>query len=168
MNHNQKAQDKFFDEYACSQAILSEYCNYYDVDSQVALKISAGFAGGMCMGKTCGAVTGAIMVLGLKFAGQQPETPEGRKSVKEAVLKFTELFKSLNGSTECKDLLSVDISTPLGLQTAKEKNVFRTVCPKFIKDSASILEQIINDGKSDSRVKESNSTVPALGQDMGQ
>ena len=151
MSHNQKAQDKFFGEYACSQSILSEYSIYYDVDPKIALSISAGFAGGMYMGKTCGAVTGAIMVLGLKYAGQRPETPEGRKNVKEAVIKFTELFKSLNGSTECKDLLSVDISTSLGQQIAKEKNLFRTVCPKFIKDSASILEQIINESKSGSR-----------------
>ena len=107
-------------------------------------------------GAILGAVTGAIMVLGLKFAGQQPETPEGRKTVKEAVIKFTELFKSLNGSTECKDLLSVDISTPLGQQKAKDKNLFRTVCPKFIKDSASILEQIINESKSVSQANESD------------
>lgn len=145
MSRIQKAQDKFLDNYACSQAIFSVYCKNYDIDPQVALSLSAGFAGGMCMGKTCGAVTGAVMVLGLKYGGQQPETPQGRRNVKEAVCHYTELFKDMNGSTECKDLLSVDISTSQGKQVAKEKNLFRTVCPKLIKDSASILEQILND-----------------------
>jgi len=51
------------------------------------------------------------MVLGLRYIGQQPETPEGRKKVSEAVTIFTNRFAERNGSTECKELLSVDIST---------------------------------------------------------
>lgn len=145
MNHISNAHAKFLDDYACSQAIFSEYCKDFDLDPKIALSISAGFAGGMRMGKTCGAVTGALMVLGLKYIGQQPETPEGRQKVYEAVTKFTKRFHEINGSTDCKELLSVDISTSTGLQLAKEKNLFRTVCPKFITDSASLLEELLHE-----------------------
>ncbi len=85
------------------------------------------------------------MVLGLRYIEQQPETPEGRKKVSEAVTIFTNRFAERNGSTECKELLSVDISTAEGLQLAKEKNLFRTICPKFITDAASLLEEIANE-----------------------
>jgi len=145
MNHIQNARDNFLAEYACSQSIISEYCIKFNLDQKIALSISAGFAGGMRMGKTCGAVTGALMVLGLKFVGPEPEKPEGRKKVYETVKTFTNSFKEINGSTDCRELLSVDISTAGGLQIAKDKKLFRTVCPKLITDSATILEGIINE-----------------------
>ncbi len=52
---------RFIDGYACSQAILIGYCDLFNLDHETALKLSTGFGGGMCMGKTCGAVTGAYM-----------------------------------------------------------------------------------------------------------
>ena len=58
------AVNKFLEAYACSQAILSEYCECFGLGTGTALKLDAGFAGGMQFCKTCGAVTGAIMVLG--------------------------------------------------------------------------------------------------------
>jgi C_GCAxxG_C_C family probable redox protein len=145
MNNIQIAEEKFLEEYACSQAIFSTYCEQFDIDPKIALSLSAGFGGGMCMGKTCGAVTGAIMVLGLVFGGYDSETSEGRKKIKEAIIKFTEKYKDINGSTECKELLSIDISTPEGFKVAMDKNLFKTICPKFIKDSATIIEEIINE-----------------------
>jgi C_GCAxxG_C_C family probable redox protein len=142
MNHRANAHAKFLDNYACSQAIFSEYCKDFDIDPKIALSVSAGFAGGMRMGKTCGAVAGALMVLGLRYSGPHPETPEGRQKVYEAVTTFTKRFYEINGSTDCKELLAVDISTAEGMEMAKEKNLFRTVCPKFITDAASLLEEI--------------------------
>lgn len=83
------AVNKFTEDYACSQAVLSEYCEMFDLDRELSLKIAAGFAGRMHFGKTCGAVTGANMVLGLKFSGQDCEKPEGRACVYNAISGFT-------------------------------------------------------------------------------
>ncbi len=142
MSHIANAHAKFLDNYACSQAIFSEYCKDFDIDPKIALSVSAGFAGGMRMGRTCGAVTGALMVLGLRYSGQEPETPEGRQKVSDAVTTFTKRFHEINGSTDCKELLAVDISTSEGMEIAKKKNLFRTACPKFIIDAASLLEEL--------------------------
>lgn len=50
----------------CAQAILSTYCEAFGLERNLALRLAQGFGGGMAhMGKTCGAVTGAYMVLGL-------------------------------------------------------------------------------------------------------
>jgi C_GCAxxG_C_C family probable redox protein len=140
MSRINNAVNKFLDGYACSQAILSEYCDLFDLNHETALKLAAGFAGGMRMGGTCGAVTGAYMVLGLKFSDQNCEKAEGSKNVYKAVSEFTEKFEEINGSVNCKDLLDCDISTSEGMQVAKEKQLFQTVCPNFIKTSADILE----------------------------
>lgn len=143
MNKIQEAEKRFAEGYACSQAIFLTYCEEYNIEQKIALGLSAGLGGGICMGKTCGAVTGAILVIGLVLGENNSETSEGRKKIKKAVVEFANQFKLLHGSTECKELLSLDISTPEGMKTAIEKRVFKTICPKFIKDSSEILEKII-------------------------
>lgn len=143
MSRIANAVNNFLEEYACSQAILSAYCELFNLNRETALKLSAGFAGGMRMGKTCGAVTGAYMVLGLKLAEQNCEKPEGRKRIYEAVCEFTKKFEEINGTVNCKELLGCDISTADGMQTAKQQNLFKTICPEFVKDSAELLEKMI-------------------------
>lgn len=143
MNKIQEAEKRFTEGYACSQAVFSTYCDGYNIDPKIALCLSAGLGGGVCMGKTCGAVTGAILTIGLVLGENNSETGQGRQKVKESVIEFTNRFKELNSTTECKDLLSTDISTSEGMKTAIEDKLFKTVCPKFIRDSSEILEEII-------------------------
>lgn len=144
MDRVNNALNKFSRGYACSQAILTEYCELFDLDDETALKISAGFGGGMRNGRTCGAVTGAIMVLGLKFATQNCEKADDRKKVNEAVVEFTKRFEQLQGSTDCEKLLGCNIATADGMRKAKDENLFFTICPKCIKSSAEILETMLN------------------------
>ena len=51
MDRINNAVNKFLQEYACSQAILSEYCELFNLDLEPALRLAAGFAGGMRSGK---------------------------------------------------------------------------------------------------------------------
>ena len=144
MDRINNAVNKFNQEYTCSQAILSEYCGLFNLDLETALKLSAGSAGGMRFGGTCGAVTGAFMVLGLKFGTQDCEKPDGRKNVYDAVYEFTKSFEKIHDSTNCESLISCNIGTADGMRKAKEENLFYTICPKFIKSSAEILEIMLN------------------------
>ena len=146
LNKIKQAESKFLDEYACSQAIVSTYCDQFGLDIKTALNLSAGFAGGMRGGKTCGVITGAIIILGLALSGQNSAKPDDRKDVYAGVSEFTKQFKEKYGSTECKDLLTVDISTAEGKQEANEKKLFYTICPKFVRTSAEILESLIKLG----------------------
>lgn len=138
------AVNKFINEYACSQAILSEYCEPFNLEPELALKMASGFAGGMRFGKTCGAVTGAYMVLGLKFGAQNSERPEGRRSVYNAICEFAKRFEEIHGSTCCEVLIGCNISTEDGMRKAKEKKIFQTICPRFVKSSAELLEIMLN------------------------
>lgn len=144
MNRIENAVNKFNQGYACSQAIFTEYCGLFNIDPETALKLSAGFAGGMRNGKTCGAVTGAFMVLGLNFGNQNCEKTDGRKAVYDAVVEFTKSFEQLHGSTDCKDLLGCNVGTAEGMRKAKEEKLFYTLCPKYVKSAAEILEAMLN------------------------
>nr|QNO46363.1 hypothetical protein KKGFGGCE_00001 [Methanosarcinales archaeon ANME-2c ERB4] len=52
-------------------------------------------------------------------------------------------FKSRNGSITCRELLGCDISTSEGMKLAEDNGLFITRCPKFVRDAAEIIEQIL-------------------------
>jgi len=97
------------------------------------------------MGGTCGAVTGAFMVLGLTY---DPEDPDAREKVYSLVRRYADKFVAHNGSLLCKDLLGYDISTPEGLKIIKEKKITSEVCPRVDRDAAEILEEMLQDIKA--------------------
>lgn len=126
----------------CCQSVLTAFAEELDLDPLLASKLALGFGAGMALGKTCGAVTGAYMVIGLK----QDLKPENAQQVKDKayalVKEFNPKFIEINGSITCQELLGLDISTPQGTAIAKEKGLFTTLCPKFVHDAVEILEKI--------------------------
>ena len=143
MMGNKTGVDRFLAGNGCSQAVLTHYCEQLGLDEATALKISSGFPAGMQMAGVCGAVSGAYMVLGLKFADGDSATSAGRRKVYEKVAEFIHRFKERNTAPTCIELLGCDITTPEGKEIAKRDNLFKTACPKFIDDAVQILESII-------------------------
>ena len=138
------AVECFNSGFVCSQALLSTYGTEFGLDYEMALRLAAAFAGGMGgKGETCGAVTGAFMVIGLKHGKTVAHDEQSQNRTYSLVNKFVNKFKSCNGSIMCRELLGYDISTPEGYAMAKEKGAFRTVCPRCVRDAAEILEQLL-------------------------
>ncbi len=135
-----EASQLFRNGCACSQAILAAYGQPLGLPQQTAMQIACGFAAGMRRAEACGAVTGAFMVLGLRHAGDHCEVVEGRAEVYRQVVEFAKKFQERNGSIVCRELLGCDISTPEGMQQAKERNLFQTTCVKMVEAAAEILE----------------------------
>ncbi len=121
----------------CAQAVLTAYCEEFGLDRATALRLARGFGGGMGRtGKTCGAVSGAYMVLGLR---EPKEAREGVEAVYAQIKEFNRKFIELHGSTECTALLGCDLSTPEGLARARGEGLFTTVCPGFVKTAVELL-----------------------------
>lgn len=129
---------------ACSQAIVSQYGPLVGLPAEQGMKLASGFAGGMRMAQTCGAVTGAFMILGLKYAGPDCDQRAGRDKIYAAVQEFATKFQQRNHTVACKELLGCDISEPQGLQRATQQGLFRTICPKLVQDAAEILEEMLS------------------------
>jgi C_GCAxxG_C_C family probable redox protein len=145
MSQVEQAVACFSSGFNCSQSILSTYGEALGLDRQTALKLAAGFGGGMgCLGGVCGAVTGAFMVLGLK-SGPTGADKAAKNRMYELVREFSRRFTARNGSIVCKSLLNCDISTPEGLVAGKEKGLFATICPKMVRDAAEILEEMLDE-----------------------
>jgi len=144
VSSTQDATDLYKKSFTCSQAICAAFGKRFDLDEKTALKISCAFGGGCSrLGLTCGAVTGAFMVIGLKYGRCQSEDLAAKEKTYAMTQEFAKRFIARNGSLNCTELLGCDLGTEKGYAEAKEKGLFTTLCLKLVKDAAEILEEII-------------------------
>ena len=135
----------FKQDFNCSQVVFSTYAPSLGLDRETALRVAAAFGGGMGRtGETCGAVSGALMVIGLRYGQCAAEDKGAKEKTYELAREFLNRFAARNdGCVKCRELLGYDVGTPEGLQTAREQGLFETLCPKFVRDAAEIVEQLI-------------------------
>ena len=130
--------------FSCSQAVLSAFAPDLDLERQTALRLASAFGGGMArMAQTCGAVTGALMVIGLKHGHVTAEDKATKEMTYALVREFVDQFRARNTSLLCRELLGCDIGTPEGMQLFREKGLSSSICPRLIRDAAEILEQLV-------------------------
>ena len=144
MNRHAAAVATFKEGYSCSQAILVAYAEDLGLPRATALRIASGFGAGMGrLAETCGAVTGAVMVLGLKHGGTAADDRDAKEKTYQRVQDFVRRFQARCGSATCRHLLGCDISTPAGLQQAQDQGLTVTLCPQFVHAAAEVLEELL-------------------------
>jgi C_GCAxxG_C_C family probable redox protein len=140
----EEALEVFRGGFNCSQAIISTYGGEYGLERDTAIKVAAAFGGGIGrLGEVCGAATGALMVIGLKYGTLDAKDKAAKEHTYERTRAFVARFRSLNGSLLCRELLGCDIATPEGMEMARQKGCFTELCPRFVRAAAEILEEIL-------------------------
>ena len=145
MTKPEKAIEYFEQGFNCSQSVLTAFTHDFGISEDDMLRISCAFGGGMGRRQlTCGAVSGALMVLGLYF-GRGKEDDIVKKAVTyEKAAEFMKEFELRNFSVNCKDLLhGLSFHDPDDMKKIEELNLFKTSCHKFAKDAVEIVQQII-------------------------
>ena len=127
-----RAADYFKNGLYCSQAVLGAFCEKYGLAKETAFRLSFGLNSGIRCAEACGAVTGAILVIGLKY-GHSKEI--GNTKTEE----YIKHFKDKNSSIVCRSLLGCDISTPNGREKAIRENLFKTRCLGLVENAAQAL-----------------------------
>ena len=109
--------------YNCAQAVACTYCDLVGIEEETAKNLTQGFAVGMggSMEATCGALIGAVNVLGL--INKNP-----RKTMKSA-RKMIDAFKQQNGTVVCRELKGID------------DGIVKRECIDCVKDAATLLEK---------------------------
>lgn len=143
MNRKEEALKIFECGFNCSQAVLSVFCEEFNCDKELALKIAAGFGGGMRKGEVCGAVTGAIMVLGLKYGHYIEGDTEAKNRAHALTKEFLNRFENKHETIICKQLLGYDLSIPKEYELLAENGMFKNMCPQFIEGAIDILEELL-------------------------
>lgn len=108
------------------------------------MRLAGAFGAGLSRtGQVCGAVTGALMVIGLHHAKVRAGDDDSRERAYALGQELMERFKGRNRFLSCRELLGVDVSTVEGMKAVREKDLFRTVCPKFVRDAGEVLDELI-------------------------
>ena len=143
MNRSEEAVAQFLEGFRCSQAVLGVFANEYDVDLDLARKISLGLAAGSGNDGECGAVSGAYLAIGLKHGFSHPGDPEAFSKMFDQIQCFTRRFKNLHEEIDCPKLIGLDIFSPEGHQKFVENDIKKTRCANFVRDAVKILEEFM-------------------------
>ncbi len=145
MSEAEEAKKQFEKGFSCAPSVLSTYSAQFGLETELALKIACGFGGGIGhMGRTCGAVTGAVMVIGLKHGQAEVNDEESRQETHKLVKEFIDRFAALHDSIECRDLIGYDLSNPDELEAARASDARERKCRGFVHDAARILEDVLH------------------------
>lgn len=131
----------FTERNSCSQAVFAAFAPDLGVDRRQALRLSAGLGGGMRIASTCGAATGALMVLGLQYCDEECSA-ESRGRLMRAVEAFFERFEAEVGATQCPDILGCDFRTPEGKSQMDTQRLRESVCLSAVRTAVRILETL--------------------------
>lgn len=136
------AEECFRSGFSCSAAVFSTFSRELGLDADTAKKVACGFGGGIShTGNICGAVSGAILAIGLKYGKTVKGDDAATEMTRARVRQFIKEFRQRNGSINCTELLAHDLSNPVDLARAREQGLFKTKCPLLVRDAAEILER---------------------------
>ena len=144
MTKSDDAHACFMSRFTCSAAVFSSFSGDLGLDPDMAKKIACGFGAGISRtGNICGAVSGGIMVIGLKYGKAREGDEAATEKTRAMTRQFIREFTAKNGSISCTELLGYDMSTPEGYTAARDSGIFITKCPALVRDAADILEKTL-------------------------
>ena len=148
VNHAEKAKQLFFEGYNCAQAVLCAFSDVTGFDMETSARMASSFGGGMGrLRQTCGAVSGAALVLGIVKGYSDPSDNEAKKQHYALVREFAEKFKEKNGSINCGELLkmaSLNVQTGGAPEERSKEYYQKRPCPELVYDAALILDEMLS------------------------
>jgi C_GCAxxG_C_C family probable redox protein len=141
MKRQESALEYFRNKFNCSQAVFTVFGKDYGLSEDDCLKISCAFGGGMGRQQhTCGAVTGALLALGMKYGKALNDPEENKMLTYSKTQEFFRRFDELNGSVNCKVLLNgLNMNDPEDHKIIMEGKLFDIKCEKYVVDAVEIV-----------------------------
>ncbi len=147
------ARKNFLSGYGCAQAVLLAFEDVTDLDRNQAAALASSFGGGMGrMREVCGAVSGALMVLGLAVGYTDPHDPTAKSRHYALVREFAARFRQRcaeqgrTGSIVCRDLLAgANISNEVGGEAEARTPEYyqKRPCPDLCALAAEIAAELL-------------------------
>ncbi|HNX00510.1 MAG TPA: C-GCAxxG-C-C family protein [Candidatus Cloacimonadota bacterium] len=127
--------------YNCAQSVFRQFCEEFGLSKDFGTRVSAGFGTGLKMARTCGALSGGVMAIGLMH-GNTSEDCDAKENLNDLIIQFIAYFKEAYQTTDCRDLLGIDISKPGNRMKARESGVMDKMCPQCITTAIGIIQKI--------------------------
>ena len=145
MTHGERAEQNFRRGYNCAQSVVLAFGDVTGLDEHTAAMLSSSFGGGMGrLREVCGAVSGALTVLGLVQGYADPDDPNAKKAHYHRVQEFARSFREKNGSIICRELLS-GVQTVGGSDPEQRTEAYykKRPCPALCRCAAEILDEML-------------------------
>lgn len=143
-----KSVDLFMMGYGCCQSVIAAFADLYDIDGNTALRIGAGFGGGIGrLRMVCGAVSGMVTLTGLQYGAIDGNDSEGKANCYKVVQDLVNTFKQNNGSVICAELLAQSnckVATDTHIPDERNKQYYSTrPCAQKVEDASRIFAEYI-------------------------
>lgn len=138
------AAARFAQKLNCAQSVFSAFAPGFGLDEKTALMIASPFGGGVARrGEICGAVTGALMAIGLTRGSY---TPEKKDETYQLSQEFLRRFEAKHKTILCRQLVGYDIRSPAEYTQARESGAFTSICPRLVQDAAELVNALLAEG----------------------
>lgn len=159
MNYDERVElavELFRSGYNCSQSVVAAFADIFGYTREQALKLSAGFGGGIGrMRGPCGAACGMFVLAGMDCGAVDGDDRKGKSDNYAVVQELAGKFKEKAGSMICAELLGLKKDTPLSpLASARTAQYYdKRPCPKMIELGARIFADYLMAKKNQEFVK---------------
>lgn len=150
IEHAAMARQNFLSGMTCAQAVLCAFGDITGLDRDTAMRVSASFGGGLgALREVCGAVSGALMVLGLVEGWTEPGDFPAKKAHYARVQEFARRFRDAEGSILCRELLTGAGVVPRTDPSERSESYYqKRPCPELVAEAARLLDELLAEGRA--------------------
>ncbi len=142
-----KASDIHDKGFNCGQSVLLSLSDLTGLSEEKSLAIAGGFGGGMRAAEVCGAVSGAVMALGILFPFTDGEDKAAKDRIAALTREFHRRFREKNGTIICRSLLGYDMEKPEEYAKVAELGLIAKICPALMDSAENIVREIAQENK---------------------
>jgi len=144
MDNGEQAADYMRSGFNCAQSVVKAYASGLGMEENAAVKMATAFGGGIgrC-GYVCGALSGAVIVLGARLGNSDSADTAARDRAYAAAGKLLDEFQAEHGTVLCRELTGFNLRDPESMKRAREQGLFANKCPRFLKTTARIVDEIL-------------------------
>ncbi len=132
--------------YGCAETPLVTLASAFGLpdagDSSAAMALNGGIA---YSGATCGAITGAATALGRLAASRIADHLEAKRVARTLTQALIASFEAEFGTTMCRELIGVDLSTEAGHRAFIEGGAWRGECMRQIEFAVKLLAPLVDE-----------------------
>ena len=139
----QRAVELFMSGYGCCQSVVAAFADLYELTDEQAKLVAAGFGGGVGrMRMMCGAVSGLVVLAGMKEGQTRGDDREGKGRCYALVQQMAEAFRQENGALLCSELLGLKSQPQPPTPEARTPQYYaKRPCPQIVESAARIVVQ---------------------------
>ncbi len=140
-----RAVELFNRDYNCAEAVTVAVGSHFEPEQRCFPRVATCFGGGVGRrGEICGALAGAVMVVGLLKGRRSSEGREAKDRAYQSAEQVVEAFRHRFGNVSCRALIGIDLSDPNGQETYRRKDVHNKFCVEYVAEAARLAHDAIN------------------------